>query len=251
MATVTRHLIDRGDGALVELFQAQTPNTPNGAILFVHGFQRGLLLGGKEAVDSGTLTRFSSRFNITAAAISQPGFGASDGPFDFCGPITQQAISAAIQFMQHNSFMDLNRFALFGNSRGAVASAMVATKIPDLGALILMSGVYDLKAAYQLSSAGIRQAIETEAGLSDKAFADRSALLHASKIRAETLILHGTRDDRAPFDQANKLAAELSKVGTAVTLRTFDCGHRIPQEQTAPALRDFLERIFAAKPRYH
>jgi dipeptidyl aminopeptidase/acylaminoacyl peptidase len=128
---------------------------------------------------------------------------------------------------------------------------MAATKMPDLGALILMSGVYDLKATYQISSAGIRQAIEMESGLSDKAFEDRSALHHASKIRAETLILHGKRDDRAPFDQADKLAADLTRVGTAVTLRAFDCGHRIPQEQRAPVLRDFLERIFSEKPRYH
>ncbi|MEZ0018667.1 alpha/beta hydrolase family protein [Sinorhizobium fredii] len=251
MTNVTRHLIDRGDGALVELFQSQSPSSPKGAILFVHGYQSGLLLGGEEAVESGTLARLSSRFNIIAAAISQPGFGASDGPSDFCGPITQQAISAAIQYIQHQSSFDLSRFALFGNSRGAVASAMVATKMPALRALILMSGVYDLKAAYQISSAGIRQAIEMEAGLSDKAFEDRSALQHASRIRAETLILHGKRDDRAPFDQAEKLAANLSRVGTTVTLRSFDCGHRIPQEQRAPVLRDFLERIFAAKPKYH
>jgi dipeptidyl aminopeptidase/acylaminoacyl peptidase len=252
MTIVTRDLIDRGgDGALVELFQAQAPTSPKGAILFVHGYQRGLLLGGKEAVESGTLARFSSRFNIVAAAVSQPGFGASDGPSDFCGPITQQAISAAIHFIQHQSAIDPSRFALFGNSRGAVASAMAATKMPDLGALILMSGVYDLKAAYQTSSADIRQAIEMEAGLSEKAFEDRSALHHAPKILAETLILHGKRDDRAPFNQADKLAAALSRAGTAVTFRSFDCGHRIPQEQRAPVLRDFLERIFTEKPKYH
>ncbi|MGN7293791.1 alpha/beta hydrolase family protein [Rhizobium sp. SAFR-030] len=251
MTTVTRHLIDRGDGALVELFQAQPPDSPKGAILFVHGYQRGLLLGGQEAAESGTLARFSSRFNIVAAAVSQPGFGASDGPSDFCGPTTQQAISAAIRFIQHQWAIDPSRFALFGNSRGAVASAMAATKMPELGALILMSGVYDLKAAFRTSSAGIQQAIEMEAGLSDKAFEDRSALHHVSKIRAETLILHGKRDDRAYFDQADKLAAALSRVGTTVTFRSFDCGHRIPQEQMTPVLRAFLERRFTEKPKHH
>ncbi len=251
MATVTRHLIDRGDGALVELFQAEAPTSQNGAILFVHGFQQGLLLGGREAVDNGALLRFSSRFNVTAAAISQPGFGASDGPADFCGPITQQAISAAVEFIKHHPPIDPSRFVLLGNSRGAVASAMVATKLSDLRALILMSGVYDLGAAYQTSSSGIRQAIEMEAGLSEKAFEDRSALHHACKIRAETLILHGKHDNRAPFEQAERLAAALEMEGTAVTLRSFECGHRIPPEQRAPVLRDFLERVFAAKPIYH
>lgn len=128
---------------------------------------------------------------------------------------------------------------------------MAASKMPDLGALILVSGVYDLKAADQTSCAGIRQAIEMEAGLSNKAVEDRSALHHASKILAEALILHGKRDDHAPFDQADKLAADLSRVGTAVTLSSFDCGHRITQEQRAPVLRDFLERIFTEKVKYH
>lgn len=43
MSAISRHIIDRGDGAAVELFQAQTAFPPKGAILFVHGNQGGLL----------------------------------------------------------------------------------------------------------------------------------------------------------------------------------------------------------------
>lgn len=251
MSALTQHIIDRGDGAAVELFQAQTSDAPNGAMLFVHGNQGGLLLGAKEAVDNGMLLRFSSRLNVTAAAVSQPGFGASEGPADFCGPTTQQAIMAALSFLQEQSSIDPKRIILYGNSRGAVASAMVATRMPSLRAVILSSGVYDLKRAYHSSSRGLQLAIEKEAGLTDKCFLDRSALFHSNKIRAEALLLHGKYDDRAPVDQAERFASALSETGLSVALHTFECGHRIRGQMTAPILRSFLTRILAPAATLH
>ncbi|TYC59819.1 prolyl oligopeptidase family serine peptidase [Rhodobacterales bacterium] len=196
MSSIEQHLIDRGDGGRVELFLARPAGPQNGAILFVHGNQGGLLLGGKEAVENGPLVRFSSRLRVTAAAISQPGFGASDGPADFCGPITQKAIVAALEFLKRQPSVDPARIGLYGNSRGAVASAMVATKVRSLRALILTGGVYDLQRAYASSPRGLQQAIRKEAGVTNESFLDRSALHFSHRIRAETMILHGRYDDR-------------------------------------------------------
>ncbi|MBD9490463.1 S9 family peptidase [Ensifer sp. ENS11] len=252
MSAITEHLIDRGDGAAVELFLAQpSAAKPAGALLFVHGYQRGLFLGGREAVDDGSLLYFSSRLNVTAAAVSQPGFGASGGPADFCGPDTQRAILVALNFLKRQPTVDPTRIVIYGNSRGAVASAMVAARVPDLRAMILSSGVYDLEEVYRNSSRGVQQAIENEAGLSPKAFLDRSAIYHCENIRAEALLLHGKSDDRAPFDQAKRFAGTLSKAGAPVTLRTFECGHRIPRQQAMPILRDFLMGVFASTSTYH
>ncbi len=252
MPDVTRHMIDRGDGAKVELFQAQPESgTPEGAILFVHGNQGGQLIGAQEAVDSGALLRFSSRLHVTAAAVSQPGFGASDGPADFCGPDTQKAIMAALAFLGEQPAVDPARILLYGNSRGAVASAMVAAQLPGLRAVILRSGVYDLKAAYAASSKGLQMTIAQEAGLSEEAFLARSALFHASKIRAETLLLHGRLDDRAPVEQAEQFSDALSDAGVPVMLHVFECGHNIPREYTQMAMRGFLDRVFDPVVTYH
>jgi len=245
MPDVTRHLIDRGDGAKVELFQAQPEGvTTEGAILFVHGNQGGRLIGAKEAVDTGALLRFCSGLNITAAAVSRPGFGASDGPADFCGPDTQRAIMAALSFLREQPCVDPDRIVLYGNSRGAVASAMVAAQVPDLKAVILRGGVYDLKAAYESSSKRLRWAIEQEAGLTSDAFLARSALHHAQKIRAETLLLHGRLDERAPVAQAERFSDALSDAGVPVMLHVFECGHHIPREYMQTALRSFLQKAF-------
>lgn len=252
MSALTQHTIDRGDGAAVEFFQARTSDTtPAGAILFVHGNQGGLLTGAREVVDNGFLHRFSAGLNVTAAAVSQPGFGASAGPADFCGPKTQEAVIAALSFLKEQSFVDPERIVLYGNSRGAVASAMVGSQVPYLRAMVLASGVYDLKASFSASSRGLRQAIEKEAGLSDEAFLARSALYHSHQIRSETLLLHGRYDDRAPVDQAERFSDALSEAGLPVTLHTFECGHRIPRDQSGPVLRDFLTRIFAPIATYH
>jgi len=252
MTTVTRHILKRDDDAAVELFQAQAPSAaPGGAILFVHGNQGGLRLGAKEFVDSGTLLRFSSALNITAAAVSQPGFGDSDGPADFCGPGTQQAIVVALCFLKEQPSIDPGRVVLYGYSRGAIASAMVATQAIDLRATILSSGVYDLKAAFKDSSRGIRQAIENEAGLSNQAFLARSALHHAHNIRSEILLMHGRHDDRAPVAQAQIFSEALSDAGVQVDLKVFECGHRIPREYSQDVLRPFLRDVFAPRVTQH
>ncbi|WP_312366746.1 alpha/beta fold hydrolase [Ensifer sp.] len=246
MTQVTRHLIARSDGARVELFQARSPAAASaGAILFVHGNQAGQRLGAVENVDNGTLLRFSAGLNITAAAVSQPGFGASEGPPDFCGPGTQQAILAALSFLRKQPYVDPGRIVLCGNSRGAVASAMVATQVADLRAVVLMSGVYDLEAAFEGSPQGLQLAIEKEAGLSRDAFLARSALHHAHKIRCEAMLLHGRRDDRAPVAQAELFAQALSDAGLPATLSLFDCGHQIPRDYVRAALHPFLRGIFA------
>ncbi|PPJ48636.1 S9 family peptidase [Rhizobium sp. KAs_5_22] len=245
MPEVTQHIIDRGDGLRVELFQVRASDEQNGAILFVHGNQGGLFLGGREAVDDGSLVRFSSRLGITAAAVSQPGFGASDGPSDFCGPATQKSIISALDFLKQQPSVDPTRIVLYGNSRGAVASAMVATKVVDLKAIILTGGVYDLRDAYKNSSRGLQQAIQKEAGISDKNFLDRSALYHSHDIKSETLLLHGKYDDRASVDQAERFSEALAREGVPVSLHTLEGGHRLPREQVAPILRDFLTRVFA------
>ena len=252
MAAIDRHMIDRGDGVAVELFQVSVDGGgPAGALLFVHGNQGGRLIGGREFADSGALDRFSARFKVTTAAVSQPGFGASEGPADFCGPDTQRAIVAALSFLQDQPSVDPGRLVLYGNSRGAVAAAMVATQFSGLRATILLSGVYDLEAIYVCSPRGLREAIKNEAGLSKRSFQDRSALHHVKDFRSEALILHGRYDDRAPVSQAEKFADALSDAGVAVTLGLVDCGHQVPRENSRGIVEPFLDRVFSGTETYH
>lgn len=252
MATTTRHLLKGSDGRMVEVFQhIAAQSGPAGALLFVHGNQGGSRLGARKLAEGCVLERFAEGLHITAAAVSQPGFGASDGPADFCGPRTQDAILAALAFLKGQAAVDPDRIVLYGISRGAVASSMVAARTSDLRAVVLSSGVYDLEPVFRTGPQGLQRAIEREAGSSAEAFSARSAFHHVEKIRAETLIMHGRLDERAPVGQAEAMADALSVAGALVELHLFECGHDIPREQSQPALRPFLERVLGARPTVH
>ncbi|WP_422367371.1 alpha/beta hydrolase family protein [Pelagibius sp.] len=239
--------------AQVELFIA----TPKGdgpwpAILFVHGHQIGGRPGARvfasledrprlATIDEGRLADMAER-GYVAAAVSMPGYGGSSGPPDFVGPRTQAAVGRAITYLWDLPSVDRNRIALYGVSRGAATSAMVATRDARLRALILVAGVYDLGERYPTGRPRLDQNIETEAGTTEQAFAERSALRHAGKIKAATLILHGGQDSDVTVNQARRLAAKLRANNVLVRERIFPgVPHQIPIPMQYQEIHPFLE----------
>jgi dipeptidyl aminopeptidase/acylaminoacyl peptidase len=232
-------------GPAVELFYALPPGSqPHPAVLYVHGHQEQDRIGGRDMVDSGGLDRIA-RGGTVAASVSQPGYGGSSGPPDYCGPATQQAIRDALAFVRTLPAVDAKRMALYGVSRGAIAAAVVAAQEPDLRGLILVAGIYDLGAAYPRLLPGMQVNLRAEAGLSPEALGSRSGLRTAASIHAAVLILHGRQDMRAPPDQAPMLADALRAQGADVTLRMFDTGHTIPFIDRAGPVNAFLARVLA------
>ncbi|MEE8304639.1 MAG: alpha/beta fold hydrolase, partial [Candidatus Tectomicrobia bacterium] len=197
-------------------------------VLFVHGHQIGQRHGGEVYVHGGRLRRMVYR-GYVAAAVSQPGYGNSDGPPDFCGPFTQDAVLRAIQFLRDKPFVHPNKVALYGVSRGAIVSAMVAAQDPRLAAVILVAGMYDLDKGYPTGLHGLDTNIAREAGISRQAFNVRSAVYHAEKIRAPVLLLHGASDDRFAPTQVEAFARQLMAHGVPVRIKIVSgAGHGIP-----------------------
>ncbi len=219
------------------------------AILFVHGHQEGDRPGGRFYVDNGYLERWAAA-GVVAAAVSQPGYGASDGPPDFCGPLSRQAAHAALAALRDDPRVDPDRIVLFGRSRGAVVSSRAAVDDARLAGLVLRAGIYDMVDAYERLDpsvplfAGIRSNIDRESGGTLEALRDRSVLHAAEPIRVPTMILHGEDDDRAPVAKARALAEALEDAGTPVELLVYpEVGHRIPLELEESALERFLQRV--------
>jgi dipeptidyl aminopeptidase/acylaminoacyl peptidase len=213
-------------------------------LILVHGHQEPERPGAKTYVDSGSFERYASR-GLLVAAVSQPGYGKSDGPPDFCGPRSQRAVIAAIDHFRRQPFVDAKRIALYGYSRGAVVASMVSSQVPDLAAVVLGGGIYDLKATYKRMFRGIQRNIDQEAGKSDEAYRARSAIFHVNRIKSPTLVLHGEQDDRASAESAKAFGAALEKTGTPVRVVIFPgVGHGIPPAQQtgewAPFLRQYL-----------
>ena len=177
-----------------------------------------------------------------AAAVSQPGYGHSDGPPDFCGPFTQAAVREALAFLRTQSFVQPQKVALYGYRRGAIVAGMVAPQDPQLAAVVLGAGAYDLFRWYPTPLRGIDANIEHESGTSTEAFRARSAIVHVDTITAPILILHGAPDERVPVRQAEAFAEALRAKQMAVTVKIFaHAKHGIPLEAQDREIDPFLE----------
>ena len=229
---------------VIELFWTKPEGRgPFPAVLFIHGHQETQRNGGEAYVLTGRLGIMARR-GYVAAAVSQPGYGNSSGPPDFCGPYTQQATLVAIDFLRRQPFVNPNKVALFGYSRGAIVAAMVATLDPRLAAVVLGAGTYDFF-TYRPTSPGISRNLFAETGMSTEAFMARSAIYHVRQIRAPVLLLHGAADERIPVQQAEAFAEKLKAAGVRYRFKEFPgAPHGIPIEdqyrEVYPFLNEFL-----------
>lgn len=196
-------------------------------------------------------------------AVSQPGMGASDGPADFVGPQTIDTLSFALEMLRMDPRVDPQRLGVVGYSRGAMAASLLATREPDLKAVVCGGGIYDFAAAYaQSSSQMIRANMLAESSgagsteLDPQAARVRSSLPDMDKLHARLLILHGEADQNAPPQQAYALRDELLRLGKTQAqsmddfpqadflLLTFpDTGHSIGKQNFQGNTIEFLKRV--------
>jgi dipeptidyl aminopeptidase/acylaminoacyl peptidase len=221
------------------------------ALIFIHGHQMGARPGGKDIVDRGGLARVAAT-GAVAISVSQPGYGEPDGPPDYCGPETQNAVIAVVKEARRWPFVRADKLALYGVSRGAVVASMVEAREPGLAAVVLLSGFYDLETAYrrlkkaemaQPETVGIAENLEREAGTTAEAFRSRSAAQRASSIKAPTLILNGADDPRID-------AAEIEAFGRSIHAKTAifpGTGHSIELAKRNVEIRPFLEEHLGIK----
>jgi dipeptidyl aminopeptidase/acylaminoacyl peptidase len=228
----------------VELFWTRPGGSgPYPTVLLVHGHQEQVRNGGEAFVKTGRLGILASR-GYVAASLSQPGYGNSDGPADYCGPITQDAVLVGLDFLRKQSFVTANKVAIYGYSRGAVVASMVATKDPTLAAVVLGAGAYDFFSWYPTPLRGIDANIRQEAGTSAEAFRARSAIYHVDKIKAPILLLHGTQDERIPVRQAEAFFEKLKASDVKVEMKIFPkAGHSIPIDEQYREIYPFLEEF--------
>ena len=230
--------------ARIEFYVAQPGGEgPWPAVFYVHGHQFPDRPGGRKFADNGSLDRAAAA-GVLAVAVSQPGYGGSDGPPDYCGPATQRAILAVVRHAIDALHAEAGRIALVGASRGAIASSAAATQTDLLDALVLSAGFYDFAAGYRdCPFSGITRNIEIEAGTSDAAFEARSALDKADRIACPVLIMHGGQDPQFAPAHAERFAAALKQNGTPVELRIFpDQPHAIDLTLFLDTAHGFINR---------
>jgi Prolyl oligopeptidase family len=134
---------------------------------------------------------------------------------------------------------------------------MVATKDPQLAAVVLGAGAYNFLSGYPSVGplSGLNANIEQEAGTSAEAFRARSAIDQVDKIKAPILLRHGAHDERIPVRQAEAFYETLTATGHAVTMKIFPhATHSIPIDARYREISPFLEQslrssVCAGRPR--
>src|SRR5215470_3167047 len=190
-------------------------NGPFPAVLLVPGYQR----TARDLVPLGVRLANSG---FVALAVTQPGFGKSEGPADFVGPKTIAALTVAYRRLQRQPFVDPARMGIYGYSRGGMAASLLVLDIDDVKAAVFGAGVYDFKRAYDDSTLpGVRANMMAETGLTKEAIAVRSSVLRMDRLHCPVLILHGERDVNVPVSQAKLLRDRLTQLHKDFEIKLF------------------------------
>jgi dipeptidyl aminopeptidase/acylaminoacyl peptidase len=207
-------------------------------IVLVHGHNR----NGKGAeVLTPVAQLFANHMCYAALAVSLPGYGdtqvANGGDRSIVAGVLADGVADATRL----SWIDPKRVVLYGFSRGAVFGASSVSRLPQLKAVILHSGAYDLARLYQDTSASwVRQVLNPTGDANPKLF---NVLPDVDKWSAPTLVLHGAKDALLPVNQAEMLDQRLT--ADHIPHRTVifpDAGHRLPLDEVAKAVFAFLQQ---------
>jgi dipeptidyl aminopeptidase/acylaminoacyl peptidase len=216
-------------------------------VVFLHGHQDGVRRGGQDFVTWGVLDKWSAK-GYLAVAVSQPGYGRSSGPADFCGALSQRAVAGVIEKLVAAGDGVRGKVVIEGISRGAVVAGLLAQADPTIAGVVLVSGLYDLPefvaAAETLPARSIAASMRSETGGEERELVARSLLRSSGKMFAKALILNGALDDRTNPEQARRLARQIEERGGAAQVIIYpQYGHQIPVAVRDAEIEPFIESV--------
>jgi dipeptidyl aminopeptidase/acylaminoacyl peptidase len=180
---------------------------------------------------------------FASVAVTQPGYGKSQGPADYVGPKTLKVLTAGYRKLQQERFLDSKRMGIYGYSRGGMAASLLVLQIDDVKAAVLGAGIYDFKRAYDETPLdGVRVNMRAETGMTAEAIRERSSVFRMEQLKCPVLILHGEKDQNVPVSQALLLRDRLTALHKDFEIRLFpDREHAIGPE-TIPITVEFFQR---------
>jgi len=134
------------------------------------------------------------------------------------GTLMQDDLTDATKALIDSGVADSSRVCIYGHSYGGYAALMGAVREPELYRCVIGSaGVYDLPMMFKEGDIADRESglayLRKALGEDREDLQSRSPAYNADKIKAEVLLIHGTRDERAPIEQAESLQKALKQAG--------------------------------------
>lgn len=147
-------------------------------------------------------------------SVAEPGFGKSEGKPDFMGLDSIKAFAEGFKKFKRERFVDANKMGVFGYSRGGMAASLLTLMLGrDVKAAVFGAGIYDFKRAHDETKIDvIRQNMENETGMSEKAIRERSSILQMRKLKSPVLIIQGENDGNVPTNQSILLRDRLTEL---------------------------------------
>jgi dipeptidyl aminopeptidase/acylaminoacyl peptidase len=183
---------------------------------------------------------FASDLCYGGLAVSLPGYGATEVRPGMDPKITLNVVLDAVSLIKKLPWVDPKQLYLYGFSRGAFFTSLLANQIEGLKGIILQSGAYDLDRLYhETSSLWLRSMLNPTGEENSKLI---SILPEVSTWRAPTLVLHGEKDFLIPVKQATVLrdSLEVAKKHYRFVLYPNN-GHRLPPEDVRKKTTAFLK----------
>jgi dipeptidyl aminopeptidase/acylaminoacyl peptidase len=235
---VTRHFIFPTSGSNAEAYLTRPAGPgPFPLMILLHGHT----LGG--ATGAGSLLpeaeAFASDLCYAGLAVSLPGYGATEVPPGTDLKVSLDVVLDAASLVKKLPWIDSKRFYLYGFSRGAFFTSLLANRIEGIEGIVLHSGAYDLNRFYRQTPWFFRSLLNPNGEQNPKLI---SILPEVSTWHAPTLVLHGEKDSLVSVQQAYLLSESLEAAKTPYRLVLYpDSGHRLPPEDVRKKATAFLE----------
>lgn len=197
-------------------------------------------------VNEGTLRRLSylSSKGYVILASQYRGNDGGQGREQFGGRDVNDVLNM-VELAKSLPFVDPERIAMLGYSRGGMMTYLAIKHGADLKAAAVVSGVTDLGKNYNERDQRYRNVIRTLVGTDKTEWEKRSAVYWADLIDVPVLILHGEDDKAVSVQQAITLSEKLnaySKEHQLVTFRGGDHGLFSHREEKYRRIFDWFER---------
>lgn len=230
MAGLDLHRIKARDGLDLPVWITRPANAPAGkslpAVVMVHG----------GPWVRGTDWRWENRRQFLASrgyVVVEPEFRGSSGygaeheraGYKQWGKAMQDDVTDALRFAVKSGWVDASRVCIMGGSFGGYSTMMGLVKDPDQYRCgIALAAVSDPRHMYEFTwndigrfSRNVELPLKLGDPKADEAMlVANSPLVHAERIKAPLMIVHGGRDRRVPIQNGERMRDALVKLGKPV-----------------------------------
>ena len=235
---VTRHFTFPTSGSNAEAYITRPIGPgPFPLMIFLHGHTLGGAIGAVSMLPEAEA--FASDLCYAGLAVSLPGYGATEVPAGADSKTTLDVILDAASLVKKLPWIDSKRSYLYGFSRGAFVTSLLASRIEGIAGVILQSGPYDLNRFYEESPWFLRSLLNPTGEANPKLI---NILPEVPRWYAPTLVLHGEKDSLVSVRQAYLLSESLEAAKKPYRLVLYpDSGHRLPVDDVRKKATEFLE----------